>query len=49
MTGKTTKGSKPAAKKAKRLSLSKKSLKDLGSRGQGPQGGGIKSRDAYAC
>ncbi len=43
MTSKTAKSTKPAAKKAKRLSLSKQTLKDLSSRGRGPKGGmGIK-------
>jgi hypothetical protein len=39
MTKKTVKGAKPAAKKAKRLSLSKKTLKDLTALGKGPLGG----------
>lgn len=39
MTTKTAKRTKPA-KQAKRLSLSKRTLKDLGSRGSGPKGGG---------
>jgi hypothetical protein len=39
MTRKTTKSTKPAGRKPKRLSLSKKTLKDLTPRGQGPAGG----------
>jgi hypothetical protein len=39
MTAKTTKGAKPTAKKAKRLGLGKKTLKDLTARGKGPPGG----------
>jgi hypothetical protein len=43
MTSKTTKGSKALPRKSKRLSLSKKTLKDLNVSGTGPQGGmGIK-------
>jgi hypothetical protein len=39
MTRKTAKGGKPADKKAKRLSVSKRTLKDLTTRGSGPLGG----------
>jgi hypothetical protein len=39
MTRKTTKNAKPAGKRTKRLSLSKQTLKDLGTSGQGPKGG----------
>jgi hypothetical protein len=43
MTRKTTKGSKAPPRKSKRLSLSKKTLKDLNVPATGPQGGmGIK-------
>jgi hypothetical protein len=36
---KPAKGTKTTAKKAKRLSLSKKTLKDLSGRGSGPKSG----------
>ncbi len=48
MTRKTTKGTKPDAKMAKRLSLSKQTLKDLSvpaQAGKGPKGGRIPATD----
>ena len=39
MTRKTTKSSKATAGKSKRLSLSKRTLKDLSVPGTGPEGG----------
>ena len=43
MTRKTTKGSKAPARKSKRLSLSKQTLRDLSAPASGPKGGmGIK-------
>ena len=39
MTRKTTKGSKAAGRKSKRLSRSKRTLKDLSAPGTGPEGG----------
>jgi hypothetical protein len=39
MTQKKPKGSRSSARKSKKLSLSKQTLKDLGVPGQGPKGG----------
>lgn len=50
MTKKSIKSTKPTDTKAKRLSLSKETLKDLGSRGEGPKGGGgSKSSNGVYC
>ena len=49
MTTKTTKGTKPAAKKSKRLSLSKQTIKDLAPGGAGAVRGGAKPNTAALC
>jgi hypothetical protein len=48
MTAKSPKNTKTTAKKAKRLSLSKQTLKDLMPHGQGPKGGTLVRTGACA-
>jgi hypothetical protein len=49
MTRKTAKGAKPAAKKTKRLSLKKQTVKDLAPRGAGAKGGKWATEQTMVC
>ncbi len=49
MTRKTTKTTKPAGKRPKRLSLSKLTLRDLSPRGIGPLGGVVPPYPESQC